>query len=209
MRWITSLGVFIIGAVVLTAFPERSVGFAQSGASLPVFGYTVVHSFPHDHDAFTQGLQFVDGVFYEGTGLEGRSSIRKVKIETGEVLKKRDVPPQYFGEGITVRGGELFQLTWQSNLGFVYDRNLDRLAEHLPPHRERLLIEPLRPFIILSCMANAAQVADTTAASSRAPGAPLVVSGTSTLSKTNGRSIAWCACRRPSHAGERQSSEYM
>ena len=63
MRWITSLGVFIIGAVVLTAFPERSVGFAQSGASLPVFGYTVVHSFPHDHDAFTQGLQFVDGVF--------------------------------------------------------------------------------------------------------------------------------------------------
>jgi glutaminyl-peptide cyclotransferase len=122
VRWITSLGVFIIGAVVLTAFPERSVGFAQSGASLPVFGYTVVHSFPHDHDAFTQGLQFVDGVFYEGTGLEGRSSIRKVKIETGEVLKKRDVPPQYFGEGITVRGGELFQLTWQSNLGFVYDR---------------------------------------------------------------------------------------
>jgi glutaminyl-peptide cyclotransferase len=87
-----------------------------------MFGYTVVHTYPHDHDAFTQGLQFVDGVFYEGTGLNGRSSIRKVKIETGEVLQKRDVPEAYFGEGITVRGNELFQLTWQSNVGFVYDR---------------------------------------------------------------------------------------
>lgn len=102
----------------------RRPGFAawQGGTSLPVFGYTVVHTYPHDHDAFTQGLQVVDGVFYEGTGLNGKSSIRKVKIETGEVLQKRDVPQQYFGEGITVRGSELFQLTWQSGVALVYDR---------------------------------------------------------------------------------------
>lgn len=103
----------------------RVPGFAfwqSAPASLPVFTYTVVHSYPHDRDAFTQGLQVVDGVFFEGTGLNGRSSIRRVKIETGEVLQKRDVDARYFGEGITVRGQELFQLTWQSGLAFVYDK---------------------------------------------------------------------------------------
>src|SRR6267143_16500 len=73
-----------------------------NGTNLPVFGYQVVRAYPHDPTAFTQGLQYVDGIFYEGTGLNGRSSIRKVKLETGEVLEKRDVPAQYFGEGITV-----------------------------------------------------------------------------------------------------------
>lgn len=87
-----------------------------------MFGYTVVHTYPHDRDAFTQGLQVHDGAFYEGTGLNGRSSIRKVKIDTGEVLQKRDVPAEFFGEGITVRGNELFQLTWQSGVALVYDR---------------------------------------------------------------------------------------
>lgn len=110
--------------VVALMLVRRTPGFAawQSGSAMPVFGYTVVHTYPHDRDAFTQGLQVVDGTFYEGTGLNGRSSIRRVKIETGEVLQKRDVPPQYFGEGITVRGTELFQLTWQTGVAFVYDR---------------------------------------------------------------------------------------
>lgn len=111
-------------ALLMFTLTGRRPGFAawQGGTSLPVFGYTVVHTYPHDRDAFTQGLQVVDGAFYEGTGLNGRSSIRKVKIETGEVLQKRDVPEQYFGEGITVRGSELFQLTWQSGVALVYDR---------------------------------------------------------------------------------------
>jgi glutamine cyclotransferase len=110
--------------LVLMMLTPRRPGFAagQAAASLPVFGYTVVHTYPHDRDAFTQGLQVVDGLFYEGTGLNGRSSLRKVKIETGEVTQKRDVPAQYFGEGITVRGNELFQLTWQSGLALVYDK---------------------------------------------------------------------------------------
>jgi glutaminyl-peptide cyclotransferase len=114
-------------AVVLAIimFSTRVPGFASwqsAAASLPIFTYTVVHSYPHDPDAFTQGLQVVDGAFFEGTGLNGRSSIRRVRIETGEVLQKRDVDARYFGEGITVRGQELFQLTWQSGLGFVYDK---------------------------------------------------------------------------------------
>ena len=102
----------------------RAAGFApwQAASQLPMFGYTVVHTYPHDREAFTQGLQVLDGAFYEGTGLNGRSSIRKVKIDTGEVLQKRDVPAEYFGEGITVRGNELYQLTWQSGVALVYDR---------------------------------------------------------------------------------------
>ena len=114
----------LVPVVLMVFLSGRAPGFAawQAAASLPVFGYTVVHTFPHDRDAFTQGLQVVDGVFYEGTGLNGRSSIRKVKIDTGEVLQKRDVPAQYFGEGITVRGSELFELTWQSGVALVYDK---------------------------------------------------------------------------------------
>ncbi|OLD14673.1 MAG: glutamine cyclotransferase [Acidobacteria bacterium 13_1_40CM_3_65_5] len=93
-----------------------------NGTNLPVFGYQLVRAYPHDPTAFTQGLQYVDGIFYEGTGLNGRSSIRKVKLETGEVLEKRDVPAQYFGEGITVWKSDLIELTWQSEIAFVYDK---------------------------------------------------------------------------------------
>jgi glutaminyl-peptide cyclotransferase len=92
-------------------------------ADLPTYGYKVQHVYPHDANAFTQGLQYVDGVLYEGTGLNGRSSIRKVKLETGEVLQRRDVPAQHFGEGITVWKTELIELTWQSGIAFVYDRD--------------------------------------------------------------------------------------
>jgi glutaminyl-peptide cyclotransferase len=89
---------------------------------LPVYGYRVVRTYPHDPKAFTQGLQYVDGFLYEGTGLNGSSSIRKVKLETGEVVQRRDVARAYFGEGITVWKTDLIQLTWQSNVAFVYDK---------------------------------------------------------------------------------------
>ena len=105
--------------------PHRAPGFVSSqpaGPSLPVFTYTLVRSYPHDAAAFTQGLQYVDGFLYEGTGNHGESSIRKVRLETGEVLQKRDLPRQYFGEGIVVRKDELVQLTYKTEIGFVYDR---------------------------------------------------------------------------------------
>jgi len=103
--------------------PRAAVPGAQvpAGGALPVYGYTVVQTFPHDRDAYTQGLQFLDGNLYEGTGLHGRSSIRRVRLETGEVLQRQDIAAEYFGEGITVRGTDLFQLTWQSGVAFVYD----------------------------------------------------------------------------------------
>jgi glutamine cyclotransferase len=91
-------------------------------ANLPLYGYQIVHVYPHDHDAFTQGLQYLDGVFYEGTGLNGRSTVRRVELETGKVLQRRDVPSQHFGEGITVFKSDLIELTWQTHVAFVYDR---------------------------------------------------------------------------------------
>ncbi|RMF04523.1 MAG: glutaminyl-peptide cyclotransferase [Chloroflexi bacterium] len=89
----------------------------------PVYTYTIVNTFPHDRDAFTQGLIYLDDIFYEGTGLHGQSSLRKVNPQTGEVLQKIDLPQEFFGEGITVFGDRLFQLTWKSRRGFVYNKN--------------------------------------------------------------------------------------
>jgi glutamine cyclotransferase len=100
---------------------DRSARSGQGAGPVPTYGYTVVRSFPHDRGAFTQGLIFRDGVFYEGTGLNGRSGIRKVKVETGEVLQAKPLAAEYFGEGITEWKGQIFQLTWRSEVGFVYD----------------------------------------------------------------------------------------
>lgn len=87
----------------------------------PEYTYKLVNVFPHDTSAFTQGLAYRNGFLYEGTGLNGRSSLRKVRLETGEVIKKRDLPAEFFGEGITVFGDKIIQLTWRSHKGFVYD----------------------------------------------------------------------------------------
>ena len=89
-------------------------------AAIPVYGYQIVHAYPHDTSAYTEGLFYKDGFLYESTGEKGASSVRKVQLETGKVLQQRDVPPQYFGEGIVDWKGELIQLTWQSETGFVY-----------------------------------------------------------------------------------------
>lgn len=89
--------------------------------SIPQYTYQVVRGYPHDPGAFTQGLEYVNGALYEGTGLNGRSSIRKVKLETGEVLQRHDVGAEYFGEGITIWKNDLIELTWQSGIAFVYN----------------------------------------------------------------------------------------
>lgn len=88
---------------------------------VPIYGYEVIHTFPHDPDAFTQGLVIHDGKFIESTGEVGRSSLRRVEIENGNVVQKVDVPPPYFAEGVTLLKGKVYQLTWQHQKGFVYD----------------------------------------------------------------------------------------
>lgn len=121
MRTIAPVILVAVLAVV-ACVPGDAAEQPVRAAALPIYGYTVVRTYPHDPAAFTQGLQYVDGFLYEGTGENGRSSIRKVKLETGEVLQHRDLAKEHFGEGITVWKTELFQLTWQSGIGFVYDR---------------------------------------------------------------------------------------
>ena len=93
-----------------------------------VFGYRVVHEFPHDPRAFTQGLFFHEGFLYESTGLRGESTLRRVDLESGEVLEERRLLPQFFGEGATLAGDFIFQLTWESGIGFVYTRDPFRLV---------------------------------------------------------------------------------
>ena len=88
----------------------------------PTWRHEVDRSFPHDADAFTQGLLFRDGFLYESTGQKGRSSLRKVEIETGKVVQRLGVGNQYFAEGLAAWGTQLIQLTWETNIGFVYDR---------------------------------------------------------------------------------------
>ncbi len=89
-------------------------------AEAPVAGFRVVRSYPHDRSAFTQGLEYHDGYLYEGTGLNGRSWLRKVELTTGRVVRQVALPYEHFGEGITLLAGEILQLTWQSHVGFVY-----------------------------------------------------------------------------------------
>ncbi len=89
----------------------------------PVSGFRIVKEYKHDKDAFTQGLVFQNGFLYESTGHHGKSSLRKVELETGKVLQKHKVPEDYFAEGLTILNGKIYQLTWQSALGFVYDLN--------------------------------------------------------------------------------------
>lgn len=96
--------------------PERT-----QSAGVQYFTYEVINTYPHDPRAYTQGLVFQDGALYESTGLNGQSSLRKVELETGKVLMKVEVAPQFFGEGLALLQGKAYQLTWQSQRGFIYD----------------------------------------------------------------------------------------
>jgi glutaminyl-peptide cyclotransferase len=103
---------------------------AESAKHPAEYTFTVVQSFPHDSEAFTQGLVYHDGFLYEGTGLQGRSSLRKVRLEAGEVVQRLDLPYEYFGEGIAIVRDQILQLTWKSQVGFVYDlRTFQRLRQ--------------------------------------------------------------------------------
>jgi glutamine cyclotransferase len=96
---------------------------------IPVYSYNIVNTYPHDRDAFTEGLVFENGVLYEGTGLLEHSTLRRVELETGDILQIRELSDQFFGEGITIYGDKIIQLTWQSNIGFVYDKNSFELLQ--------------------------------------------------------------------------------
>jgi glutaminyl-peptide cyclotransferase len=119
----------LLSTILLPMIVAQSPRVMQS-KPVPEYTFKVVHVFPHDPAAFTQGLVYHDGFLYEGTGLNGRSSLRKVRLETGGVAQHTDLAPEFFGEGIAILNNEIFQLTWRSQTGFVY-----RLSDFSPLRR--------------------------------------------------------------------------
>jgi glutamine cyclotransferase len=115
--------------------PTNNGNIAAKPAPLPVYAYDIVKTYPHDPQAFTQGLIFYNGFLYEGTGGDEdnndpfSSSLRKVEIETGKVLQKHDLSREFFGEGIALLGDKIYQLTWKEGKAFVYDRETFRLLQ--------------------------------------------------------------------------------
>jgi glutaminyl-peptide cyclotransferase len=109
-RWFASI-------FVLIALADA----APTWAAIPVYGYKIVHVYPHDTSAYTEGLFYKDGFLYESTGEAGQSTVRKVDLKSGETVQRYNLPSRYFGEGIIDWKDHLVQLTWQAQLGFVYD----------------------------------------------------------------------------------------
>jgi glutaminyl-peptide cyclotransferase len=124
-RWILPAVAVAVVALLVFSVVDRS-----NRAAPELWDYEIVNEYPHDPGAFTQGLVFVDSTLYESTGRYGESTLRRVRLETGEVLQRRALDSMYFAEGLTEVGGRLIQLTWQTQVGFVYDRaTLDSLAQ--------------------------------------------------------------------------------
>ena len=99
-----------------------TVPAAASGLTAPVSGYKVVAQYPHSTSSYTEGFFYLNGIFYEGTGLEGQSTVASIFPETGKPIQQHTIPPQYFGEGIVDWGPYLYEWTWQTHVGFIYDR---------------------------------------------------------------------------------------
>ena len=107
---------------ILFCFNFLSLSCSAETSETPFYSYKIIHVYPHDPEAFTQGLVFENGFFYEGTGLYQFSSLRRVDLNTGKVLQLRKIPDRFFGEGITVFKNKIIQLTWREETGLVYDK---------------------------------------------------------------------------------------
>ena len=128
MSYLRSKLLLVLLALFGTFFICSCSGLVKSvpidrGSSKDHYGYRVINAYPHDTLSFTQGLVFTDGFLYEGTGLYGNSRLRKIELTTGEILMELRLEDKFFGEGITIFNDKIFQLTWRSNTGFIYDKN--------------------------------------------------------------------------------------
>ena len=120
-RFRATIALAAFGAALLAC--SSAVDEARAAqVKTPRYGFRVLKAFPHDPTAFTQGLVFADGIFYESTGLRGFSTLRKVTPETGNVIQQIPIEEPYFAEGLALVGNELLQLTWEEKTGFVYDK---------------------------------------------------------------------------------------
>jgi glutamine cyclotransferase len=118
------LGKHAISAAVFYAGEQKKLNntiYFLAAKRPDVYKYEVINTYPHDKEAFTQGFEYYNGFLYESTGQRGKSTLRKVELETGKVLQKIDLDKQYFAEGMTIFNNKIYQLTWQKNVGFVYN----------------------------------------------------------------------------------------
>ncbi|NNF05233.1 MAG: glutaminyl-peptide cyclotransferase, partial [Candidatus Eisenbacteria bacterium] len=124
--------------ITILAFAPTLLGCGESvdpedtpktPSATPVYGYQVVHTYPHQPDAFTQGLVIEDGMLYESTGQYGASTVRRVDLETGEVIDQKRLDSKFFAEGLTFFENQLLQITWRENQGFIYNpQTLDQVG---------------------------------------------------------------------------------
>ena len=119
----------ITGALIASMILFVVLNEKPANAKPVHYTYSIVNTYPHDESAFTQGLVYENGALYEGTGLYGESTLRRVKLETGEVLQSYMLSDRYFGEGIAILDGKIVQVTWLENKGFVYDKYSFELLE--------------------------------------------------------------------------------
>ncbi|HEY1409820.1 MAG TPA: glutaminyl-peptide cyclotransferase, partial [Promineifilum sp.] len=120
----TSLAMTEVAYAAIVASPTATMPTPEIPPTPPApltYTFEVVNTFPHDPGAFTEGLVYQDGILFEGTGLWGQSDLREVELETGEVIRSQDLEAQYFGEGVTLFNGRIYQLTWQEHTGFIYE----------------------------------------------------------------------------------------
>jgi len=116
---LTALALLIFSPVVFVLLNQKP----SNSLTAQGYTYSIVNTYPHDRNAFTEGLVYENGFLYESTGRYGESTLRRVQLETGNILQSCSLPDQYFGEGITIFGDNIIQLTWKSNKGFVYDKH--------------------------------------------------------------------------------------
>jgi glutamine cyclotransferase len=125
-----SLTAYVCAHLTGGATRQRAETLPGAEQSIPVLTIEILKKYPHDPHAFTQGLEYFEGFLYESTGETGQSSVRKVDLESGRVVQKTDLDSEYFGEGLTIFRGKIYQLTWLSKTGFAYDlRSFRKLRE--------------------------------------------------------------------------------
>lgn len=118
------LGKHTLTAIVFYEKKSKKVTkpiYIMADSAPEIYTYKIINTYPHDKNAYTQGLEYYNGYLYEGTGQKGESSIRKVELKTGKIVQQKKLDDQYFGEGITIFNNKIYQLTWQSGVGLVYN----------------------------------------------------------------------------------------
>jgi len=125
MRW----GLIVLFLTISLGGSYLAIWLRPKGEDVERYTYEVLKTYPHDPEAFTQGLVYENGILWESTGRLGESSIRKTKLETGEIIKKVDLADDLFGEGLALLNDQLYQLTWKNGIAIVYDRDLNKVSE--------------------------------------------------------------------------------